>query len=377
MQEEYKYYAFISYSSHDAKWGRKLQKKLEDYKMSSTICQEHGWKRKPLNPIFFAPTDIQPGPLSAELQDRLRASRNLIVVCSPHAAKSQWVSREIEYFHSLGRAEHIYFFIVEGIPHSGNPDTECFNSVTEKLGLPEILGANINERIYSWPWLNRERAYVQLVTKLLGIEFDTIWQRHRRQLFMQIVFWVLGFLLLLGIISTAWNMNKPVHVGLSLIENNQRNTSLPALKGAVVHFQIDKEIKTDTIHCLADTAYFLNIPKKYMGKEVHVHITCKDYLDVDTAITLSDHVSVRMNRDRRVYGHIHFRLWNANSEMPVPNRYVYVDGIKVRSDSLGFVDLMIPLERQKQIYIVHSDEFELTDSLVYMPSGKNDGICIK
>ena len=124
MQEEFKYYAFISYSSHDAKWGRKLQKKLEGYKMSSTLCQKHGWKRKPLNPIFFAPTDIQPGPLSVELQERLRASRNLIVICSPHAAKSQWVSREIEYFHSLGRAEHIYFFIVEGIPHSGNPDTE-------------------------------------------------------------------------------------------------------------------------------------------------------------------------------------------------------------------------------------------------------------
>ena len=172
-------------------------------------------------------------------------------------------------------------------------------------------------------------------------------------------------------------MNKPVHVGLSLIENNQRNTSLPALKDAVVHFQIDKEIKTDTVHSLADTAYFQNIPKKYMGKEVHLKITCKDYLDVDTTITLSDHVSVRMNRDRRVYGHIHFRLWNVYSEIPVPNRYVYVDGIKVRSDSLGFIDLTIDLERQKQKYNIHSDDLDLMDSLVYMPCGKNDAICVK
>lgn len=31
-----------------------------------------------------------------------------------------------------------------------------------------------------YPWVNRERAYVQLITKLLGVEFDSIWQRHKR-----------------------------------------------------------------------------------------------------------------------------------------------------------------------------------------------------
>ena len=377
MQEEFKYYAFISYSSHDAQWGRKLQRKLEGYKMSSTICQEHGWKRKPLNPIFFAPTDIQPGPLSTELQDRLRASKNLIVICSPHSARSQWVSREIEYFHSLGRTEHIYFFIIDGIPHSGNPDTECFNSVVEKLGLPEILGANINEKIYRLPWLNRERAYVQLVTKLLGIEFDTIWQRHRRQLFMRIASWMFALLFLLVLVSTVWGMNKPVSVGLSLKEISFRNTVLPPLKDAVVHLMIDKEVKTDTLAYLEDTIYFLNIPKKYIGKEVHLKITCKDYLDVDTMITLTDHVSVQMNRDKRVYGHVHFQLWNSNTENPLPNRYVYVDGIRVKSDSLGFVDLTIDIERQKQKYSVRSDDLDLLDSLVYMPYGENDVIRVK
>ena len=78
--------------------------------------------------------------------------------------------------------EQIHFFIVEGEPHSGNPDTECFNPIVEKLELPEILGANIHEKIYRWPWLNKERAYVQLISKLLGVEFDAIWQRHKRLL---------------------------------------------------------------------------------------------------------------------------------------------------------------------------------------------------
>ena len=160
--------------------------------MPATLCNEHGWKRRPINPVFFAPTDIQPGGLSEELQERLKASRNLIVICSPNSAKSDWVGREIEFFHHLGRTKNIHFFIVEGSPHSGNPDTECFNPVIDRLGLPEILGANIHEKAYRLPWLNKERAYTQLISKLLGVEFDTIWQRHKRQLTRKALVWFIG-----------------------------------------------------------------------------------------------------------------------------------------------------------------------------------------
>lgn len=190
-QEQYKYFAFISYNYKDTCWGKRVQRKLEGYRMPSTLCSEHGWKRKPIRPVFFAPTDIQPGGLTEELQERLKASRNLIVICSPNSAKSEWVGKEIEYFHSLGRTDNIHFFIVDGIPHSGNEDTECFNPIIEKLGLPEILGANIHEKTSRWPWVNRERAYVQLITKLLGVEFDSIWRRHKRiiiEKFLSIIF---------------------------------------------------------------------------------------------------------------------------------------------------------------------------------------------
>ena len=80
-QSEYKYFAFISYNSKDTEWGKRVQRKLEHYRMPATLCSERGWVRTPIKPVFFAPTDIQPGPLSEELQDRLRASRHLIVVC--------------------------------------------------------------------------------------------------------------------------------------------------------------------------------------------------------------------------------------------------------------------------------------------------------
>ena len=169
MEQQYKYFAFISYNSHDLKWGKRLQKKLEHYRMPATLCSERGWKRTPIQPVFFAPTDIQPGGLSQELQERLKDSRHLVVICSPHSAKSEWVGREMAFFHQLGRTQDIHFFIVEGEPHSGDPDTECLNPMVETLGLPEILAANIHEDVHRISYLNRERAYVQLVSKLLDV----------------------------------------------------------------------------------------------------------------------------------------------------------------------------------------------------------------
>lgn len=42
----YKYFAFISYSSQDTKWGKRLQRKLEHYRMPATLCCEHNWTSK-------------------------------------------------------------------------------------------------------------------------------------------------------------------------------------------------------------------------------------------------------------------------------------------------------------------------------------------
>ena len=240
MEQEFKYFAFISYNSKDTEWGKKIQKKLEHYRMPSTLCSEHGWNRTPIKPIFFAPTDIQPGGLTEELQERLKASRNLIVICSPNSAKSEWVGKEIEFFHQLGRTKQIHFFIVDGIPHSVHPDTECFNPIVNTLGLPEILGANIHEKIYRWPWMNKERAYVQLISKLLGVEFDAIWQRHKRLLIKKAVAWTIGIIAVLSALIGVWVTNQPVDVEVCLNEVSVHNDNLPPLENAIVTMTLDR-----------------------------------------------------------------------------------------------------------------------------------------
>lgn len=375
MRQQYKYFAFISYNSHDTSWGKRLQRKLEGYRMPATLCSEHGWARKPINPVFFAPTDIQPGGLTEELQDRLRASKNLIVICSPYSAKSEWVGKEIAFFYSLGRAKDIYFFIVNGVPHSGNPDTECFNPVVNTLGLPEILGANINEKVYRWPWLNRERAYVQLITKLLGVEFDNIWQRHRRLLRKKIVAWTVGIVLVIAALVGIWINSRPVDVAVSLNETTAHNEALPPLKDAEVTLTLENEIKKDTIRSLDSNVVFANIPNHAVGEKVHVTVKCKDWLPVDATLVLSKDVKVNMARDPHAYGDVEFRLWNMNKESGVANTQVSIAGINAISDGKGYVRVFIPLEKQSDRYKIDSP-LRLETDILTMPTTKSRAIIV-
>lgn len=375
QQTSYKYFAFISYNSKDIDWGKRVQKKLEQYRMPATLCKEHGWERKPIKPIFFAPTDIQPGGLTAELQERLKASRNLIVICSPNSAKSQWVAKEIEFFHSLGRSSNIHFFIVAGEPHSGNLDTECFNPVVEKLGLPEILGANVNEKVHSWSWLNRERAYVQLITKLLGIEFDSIWQRHKRQLVYNIVMWTVSLLAVLLLLLLAWQANQPRDVEV-IVNDSFVNSELPSADNVIVTLELENEERIDTIPDLGHPVMFKNIPAKFFNENAHISVRCGSYLATDTIVVLEEKLNVSISRDPAVFGDVHFYVKDKFGEAVVPGVEVEIAGIKAISDDDGLVEFKIPLEKQRRSYALSSSAALMTDTL-YMPCNPNSVIRLK
>lgn len=372
-EQEFKYYAFISYNSKDTKWGKRVQRKLEHYRMPATLCSERGWKRTPIRPVFFAPTDIQPGGLTDELQERLKASRNLIVICSPNSAQSDWVGKEIEFFHGLGRTQNIHFFIVDGKPHSGNPETECFNPVIDKLGLPEILGANIHERNYRLPFLNKERAYVQLVSKLLGVEFDAIWQRHKRILINRAIAWFIGIVAILAALWAVWAANQPFDAQVHLNEASVHNDQLPPLQNAVVTLSLDNESKSDTILALDNSGLLTNVPHGYLGKQVKMTVTCRDFVDVDTMITLDRDVTLDIRRDPTVYGNVKFGLWNPVTETFIGGVKLEIAGQTVTTDKDGQVSMFVPLEQQRKTYQVKAP-FALYNDIIAMPCGESDVI---
>ncbi len=374
--EKFKYFAFISYSSLDMKWGKRLQDKLENYKIPARLCGKYGGKQQPMKPVFYAPTDIQPGGLTEELQERLKASRHLIVICSPHSAKSDWVGKEIEFFHLLGRTKKVHFFIVAGTPHSGDPDTECFHPIVKRLDFPEMLGANIHEKIYRWPWLNRERAYVQLVSKLLNVEYDSIWQRHKRRLKVRTATWSLAGLAVLAAMGGIWAGSQPFDADIQVREASLPNLALPSFDGAAVELRMGGDTKTEILHSSSKQVTFRDLHRRYLDKQVRVVVKCRGYIDVDTVVKLGKAVVLDVRRDPSVYGDVHFRIWDPRTEQTLPGVTVEIEGHKTVSDKDGLVELHIPLEAQKpQYHIVAS--IPLATGTVFMPCGEDDVVMSK
>ena len=375
MELEYKFFAFISYNSKDIKWGKRLQRKLEGYRMPATLCSQYGWQKHPMKPVFFAPTDIQPGVLTSELQERLRNSKHLIVICSPNSASSEWVGMEISFFCQLGRTDNIHFFIVDGVPNSGDVKTECFNPVVKELGLPEILGANINEKIFKWSWLNTERAYIQLISRLLGVEFDAIWQRHRRLLIEKLSVCLTMILAIAVSLISVWEYNRSVDV-VAVLEDRISNEYLPPLSDAVFTLYLGEEKKIDTLETISSRLCFHHIPHHFIGKNVHIEVNCANYQKVDTNIILRKEICLPIIRKPEIYGNVKFGVWDMKAGRMVAGLNVVVDGIDVKSDDMGIVSLCIPIERQRTKYMISSD-IPLEDSLIIMPCGNNDIVTLK
>ncbi len=168
------YYAFISYKRDDQKWAEWLQEKLEHYKLPSNLNGRDGLPKE-IRPVFRDKSELAAGVLADEIQKALDHSKYLIVICSPHSAKSEWVNKEVQSFIDSGRTDKIIPFIIEGTPNSGNDETECFpKAIRELPAEDELLGVNINE-------MGRDAAAVKVVAQMFGLRFDDLWQRHERE----------------------------------------------------------------------------------------------------------------------------------------------------------------------------------------------------
>ncbi len=130
----FKYWAFISYSRHDERTAVWLHRGLEAYRIHRDLVGKLGPAGeipKRLYPIFRDRDELSGShDLGAKLREALEQSSALVVLCSPHSAKSRWVAEEILAFQRSGRSDRIFCVIVSGVPcasriHLDDPQ-ECF-----------------------------------------------------------------------------------------------------------------------------------------------------------------------------------------------------------------------------------------------------------
>lgn len=175
MNNNKKYLAFISYKREDEKWAGWLQDVIERYRLPVSLKRKRPELPARCRPLFRDSTDLCGGVLADVIKRGLDNSKYLIVICSPRAASSQWVCKEVQEFIDSGRADNIIPFIIEGCPNSSDPLKECFpESLRTLCGTrSEVLGINVNEN-------GREAAAVKVIARMLGVDFDSLWQRHRK-----------------------------------------------------------------------------------------------------------------------------------------------------------------------------------------------------
>src|SRR5436190_1569592 len=217
-----KYWAFLSYSHTDRQWGDWLHKALETYRIPRRLIGKQSRDGKIPARVFPVFRDREELPVSADLssniEEALRESRYLIVICSPRSAQSRWVGEEIKTFKKLGREDRILALIVDGEPNASDgkegfqPEDECFHEAL-RYRWSENGEANA---IRSEPIAadaredkdGRNNAKLKLLAGLLGVNYDDLKQRDNERRIRRLRFVVAVALLLVsgfgGLSVYAW-----------------------------------------------------------------------------------------------------------------------------------------------------------------------------
>lgn len=181
-----RYRAFISYSHGDMAFARWLHRAIENYRIPKDLIGtvgEHGDVPAKLRPIFRDEDELGgAAELGPELENALASSGALIVICSPAAARSAWVDKEIRTFKRINRGAPVFAVIATGTP--GDPDQECFpQSLLYALGddgMPdrarplEPLAPDLQK-------LGRQTVKLKLIAGLLGVSYTHLYRRDRKR----------------------------------------------------------------------------------------------------------------------------------------------------------------------------------------------------
>ncbi|MBO4449641.1 MAG: toll/interleukin-1 receptor domain-containing protein [Clostridiales bacterium] len=184
---DFKYDAFISYrhAEKDTLIASEIQKSLERFKIPKALRKKSGKER--FNRVF---RDVEELPITSnlteDLEEALRASEYLIVICSFRTSESTWVKREIEKFlefHDYNK-QRILTVLVEGEPDEVIPEILRHDNITHYLAdgtfyckdeVVEPLAAD-----YRMPLAKARKIELpRLASSMLGCKYDEIIRRRK------------------------------------------------------------------------------------------------------------------------------------------------------------------------------------------------------
>ena len=180
-----RFHAFLSYSHVDSRITAWLHRSLEAYTVPATLVGKpgaYGPIPKRLTPIFRDEEEL-PGSneLGPKLEQALRDSAALVVICSPASAKSRWVDREIRLFKTVNPDRPVLAIIADGAPGSAK---ECFPAALKLARTPEgefVVDESIEPLAPNLETQSRTAVKLKLIAGLLGVGYDELFHREERR----------------------------------------------------------------------------------------------------------------------------------------------------------------------------------------------------
>ena len=172
--------AFLSYSRKDVGFAVALERALERYTPPREIRAE----RRPV--VVFRDQEDLTGPeYYAAIDDHVKRSKKLVVICSPHSRSSEWVNDEIRRFAAVHGASAIIPVLIAGVPNNAAragdalafPDALC-----ELVSMPLAVTYTgfdpdrdrIDKGVFYGSWYT-------LLANLLDVDRAAIEERDRRR----------------------------------------------------------------------------------------------------------------------------------------------------------------------------------------------------
>lgn len=345
-------YVFISYNHEDVKWAKWLQRKLEWYRLPTEARNEFSGSGY-IRPVFRDRDTLTAGVLNDELRSHLEASKYLVVICSPHSAQSQWVSDEVKAFIKMGRLDRIAPFIIEGSPKNYDVADfrqplmgECFPLALRQWNSEHpdrnLLGIAMTDDGNT----DREKAFIRLVAHLLGIGFDTLWQRHKR--YVRRLIAALSVFVVIALLLIYWFM-IPVKVNVTIKDEPNR---LPGMERGALTVLGSKY----TFVQPGTTITLSSLPGYYRLKQVPLSFHAERFYTDETKILhvgigISQNVKIQLHRDS-TFAIFSGTVYDGNDSdyalHPIAGAKVSIERYTTETDDMGKFKIVIPLEEQEE-----------------------------
>lgn len=178
---DYQYEAFISYRHLplDRTAAMKIQRAIEGFRIPKQLVDDAGKQR--LGKCFRDEDELPTSSsLSEQIENALKHSRFLIVVCSKHTRESLWVQREVELFSSYHGRDRVLIALAEGEPDESFP--ELLLTLTRKNAdgqLQEVAAEPLAADVRDLKRSKFEIEKLRLIAPILGCNFDDLRQRAK------------------------------------------------------------------------------------------------------------------------------------------------------------------------------------------------------